>query len=170
TFGPAPDTTTALSVTSISASTIPPISTDDYEISHTKGGEGAGADVEAVVDEGSDPFPNGPSYLGTSFPVSSARLASLLRYTKSPGLKLVFRTFELEYFSIFALLLASRIVASSLLSSKRFKLIFIASLFPTRSTSAVLSVDMPISARMTASVPYVNENGVSPLLDLIIVR
>ncbi|GJV78578.1 hypothetical protein Tco_1514448 [Tanacetum coccineum] len=29
---------------------------------------------------------------------------------------------------------------------------------------------MPISARMTASVPYVSENGVSPLLDLIMVR
>ncbi|GKC11946.1 hypothetical protein Tco_1008728 [Tanacetum coccineum] len=29
---------------------------------------------------------------------------------------------------------------------------------------------MPISAGMTASVPYVSENGVSPLLDLIIVR
>ncbi|GKE08884.1 hypothetical protein Tco_1412435 [Tanacetum coccineum] len=29
---------------------------------------------------------------------------------------------------------------------------------------------MPISAGMTASVPYVNENGVSPLLDFIIVR
>ncbi|GJY25605.1 hypothetical protein Tco_0400331, partial [Tanacetum coccineum] len=38
-----------------------------------------------------------------------------------------------------------------------------------RSTSAVLSVGMPISAGMTASVPYVNENGVSPLLDFIMV-
>ncbi|GJY30020.1 hypothetical protein Tco_0405787, partial [Tanacetum coccineum] len=61
------------------------------------------------------PFPSasvtsyGPSHLGPSFPVSSARLASLLRYT--------------------------------------------------RSTSAVLIVGMPISAGMTASVPYVNENG-----------
>nr|GEZ14193.1 hypothetical protein [Tanacetum cinerariifolium] len=52
----ASDTTTALSVTSISASTILPISTYDYEIAHTKGGEGAGADVEAVADEGADPF------------------------------------------------------------------------------------------------------------------
>ncbi|GKB31378.1 hypothetical protein Tco_0870779, partial [Tanacetum coccineum] len=31
-------------------------------------------------------------------------------------------------------------------------------------------VGMPISTRITASAPYVNENGVSPLLDLIIVR
>nr|GEX86357.1 hypothetical protein [Tanacetum cinerariifolium] len=54
----APDTTTALSVTSVSASTIPPIFTDDYEIAHTEGGEDAGADVEAVVDEGVDPFPD----------------------------------------------------------------------------------------------------------------
>nr|GEX03306.1 hypothetical protein [Tanacetum cinerariifolium] len=50
TFGVSPDTTTALSITSISASTIPPISTDDYEIAHTEGGEGA------VADEGADPF------------------------------------------------------------------------------------------------------------------
>ncbi|GJW23047.1 hypothetical protein Tco_0033669 [Tanacetum coccineum] len=39
-----------------------------------------------------------------------------------------------------------------------------------RSTSSILSVGMPISTRMTASVPYVNENGVSPLLDFIMVR
>nr|GEX45199.1 1-aminocyclopropane-1-carboxylate oxidase homolog 1-like [Tanacetum cinerariifolium] len=54
---PAP-ITTALSVTSISASTIPPISTDDYEIAHTEGGEDAVADVEAVADEGANPFPD----------------------------------------------------------------------------------------------------------------
>nr|GEU73308.1 hypothetical protein [Tanacetum cinerariifolium] len=56
TSGVGPDTTTALSVTSISASTISPISIDDYEIAHTEGGEGAVADVEAIVDEGADPF------------------------------------------------------------------------------------------------------------------
>ncbi|GJX81819.1 hypothetical protein Tco_0331300, partial [Tanacetum coccineum] len=38
------------------------------------------------------------------------------------------------------------------------------------STSVVLIVGMPISAGMTASVPYVNKNGVSPLLDFIIMR
>ncbi|GJY06746.1 gypsy type transposase [Tanacetum coccineum] len=122
------------------------------------------------------PFPSAsvtsysPSHLGPSFPVSFARLASLLRYTRSPGLKLVFRTFALYYFSIFALLLASHIAASSLLSSKRSRLISKASLFCTRSTSAVLIVGMPISAGMTVSVLYVNENEVSPLLDFIIVR
>ncbi|GJU07876.1 hypothetical protein Tco_1124306 [Tanacetum coccineum] len=48
-----------------------------------------------------DPFPSasvtlyGPSHLGPSFLVSSAWLASLLRYSKSPGLKLVFRTLAL---------------------------------------------------------------------------
>nr|GFA86621.1 hypothetical protein [Tanacetum cinerariifolium] len=52
----------------------------------------------------------------------------------------------------------------------RSKLIFRASLLPTRSTFVVLSVGMPISAGMTAFVLYVNENGVSPLLDFIIVR
>nr|GEY35327.1 hypothetical protein [Tanacetum cinerariifolium] len=56
TFGVGPDTTTALSVTSISASTISPIFTDDYEIAHTEGEEGAVADVEAIADEGADPF------------------------------------------------------------------------------------------------------------------
>nr|GEW63558.1 hypothetical protein [Tanacetum cinerariifolium] len=58
TFGAAPDTTMALSVTSIFASTIPPISTDDYEIAHMKDKEGVGLDVEAVANEGADPFPD----------------------------------------------------------------------------------------------------------------
>nr|GEV99877.1 hypothetical protein [Tanacetum cinerariifolium] len=44
------DTTTALSVTFSSASLIPPIFTDDYEIVHAKSGESVGADA--------DPFPN----------------------------------------------------------------------------------------------------------------
>nr|GEV95194.1 hypothetical protein [Tanacetum cinerariifolium] len=57
TFGAAPDTTTALFVTFVSVSTILPISTDDYEIAHTEGEEGVGVDVEAVADEGTDPFP-----------------------------------------------------------------------------------------------------------------
>ncbi|GJZ85083.1 hypothetical protein Tco_0650422 [Tanacetum coccineum] len=50
TFVTAPDTTTALSTTFVSASSIPPISTDDYEVVHADGQEGAGADA--------DPFPN----------------------------------------------------------------------------------------------------------------
>nr|GFB90081.1 hypothetical protein [Tanacetum cinerariifolium] len=39
------DTTTALSVTFVSASLVPPISTDDYEIVHAEGGDSAGANV-----------------------------------------------------------------------------------------------------------------------------
>nr|GEV37902.1 hypothetical protein [Tanacetum cinerariifolium] len=39
------DATTALSVTLVSASLIPPISTDDYEIAHAEGRESAGADA-----------------------------------------------------------------------------------------------------------------------------
>nr|GEX46184.1 reverse transcriptase domain-containing protein [Tanacetum cinerariifolium] len=130
------DTTTALSVTPVSASLIPLISTDDYEVAHAEGRDSAGVDV--------NPFPNvrgscipsrplslyayfpsafvtsyGSSHLGPSFSVSSTRLASLLRS----------------------------------------KLISRASLFPTRSTSDVLSVGMPISAEMIASFPCVNENG-----------
>ncbi|GKE99490.1 hypothetical protein Tco_0022841, partial [Tanacetum coccineum] len=40
----APDTTTALSMTFVSASTIPPISIDDYEVAYADGQENAGAD------------------------------------------------------------------------------------------------------------------------------
>nr|GEW49110.1 putative transposase (putative), gypsy type [Tanacetum cinerariifolium] len=58
TSGAAPDTTTALSVTSVSASTIPPISTDEYEVVHTDGQEGTGAGGETVADESVVPFPN----------------------------------------------------------------------------------------------------------------
>nr|GEW77696.1 reverse transcriptase [Tanacetum cinerariifolium] len=49
--------TMALFVTSISACTIPPISTDDFEIAHTEDGEDVVVDVEVVADEGADPFP-----------------------------------------------------------------------------------------------------------------
>nr|GEW64651.1 hypothetical protein [Tanacetum cinerariifolium] len=44
------DTTMALSVTLVSASLIPPISIDDYEVAYAKGGDSACADV--------NPFPN----------------------------------------------------------------------------------------------------------------
>ncbi|GJR19154.1 hypothetical protein Tco_0967681 [Tanacetum coccineum] len=57
TSGTAPDTITALSVTFVSASSIPPISTDDYEVVHADGQEGVGADGQAV-DGNADPFPN----------------------------------------------------------------------------------------------------------------
>ncbi|GJS97175.1 hypothetical protein Tco_0804143 [Tanacetum coccineum] len=58
TSGAAPDTTTALSVTFVSVSTIPPISTEDYEVAHADGQESAGADGQAVVHENVNPFPN----------------------------------------------------------------------------------------------------------------
>nr|GEZ44860.1 hypothetical protein [Tanacetum cinerariifolium] len=58
TSGAAPDTTTALSVTFVSASTIPPISTDDYEFAHTDGQEGTRAGVETVADESVVHFPH----------------------------------------------------------------------------------------------------------------
>nr|GEV99187.1 hypothetical protein [Tanacetum cinerariifolium] len=110
--------TMALSTTLASTSIVPPISVDDYEV--------AGMMTRRVRMGMRIPFLitsvtlYGPSNLGPSFPVSSARLASLLQYT--------------------------------------------------RSTFAVLGVGMPISAGMTASVLYVNENQVSPSLDFIIVR
>nr|GEW08255.1 hypothetical protein [Tanacetum cinerariifolium] len=133
TFGAAPDTTTALSVTSVFVSTISPISTDDYEIAHTGGEEGASADVEAIADEGADPF------LDVTHPFAMRNNV----YWVMP------------FYSLF--------------SSKRSKLIPKASLFLTTSTSAVLKVGMPISAGITASTSYVNENGVSPLLYLVMV-
>ncbi|GKC92034.1 hypothetical protein Tco_1157476 [Tanacetum coccineum] len=62
--------------------------------------------------------------------------------------------FEVVVFFYFALLLASRIAACSLLSSKRSRLISMDSSFCSMSISAVLKVGMPISAGMTAFVPY----------------
>nr|GEU45680.1 U-box domain-containing protein 15 [Tanacetum cinerariifolium] len=75
-------TTTALSTTFASASFIPPISTDDYEIVRESCFPSRSLNLYA-------PFPTafvtsyGPSHLGPSFPVSFARLASLLRYTRA---------------------------------------------------------------------------------------
>ncbi|GKE59493.1 hypothetical protein Tco_1498678, partial [Tanacetum coccineum] len=53
TFGAPPNTTTALSVTFVSASTILLISTDDYEVIHADGQEGVGEGHDNV-----DPFPD----------------------------------------------------------------------------------------------------------------
>ncbi|GJT66816.1 hypothetical protein Tco_1018296 [Tanacetum coccineum] len=87
----------------------------------------------------------------------------------SPGLKLVLLNiitdFRVVIFSIFALLLTSRIVVCSLLSSKRSRLISKALSFCTMSISAVLEVSMPISTRIIASVLYGKvEKGVILLL------
>ncbi|GJU86860.1 hypothetical protein Tco_1294406 [Tanacetum coccineum] len=61
--------------------------------------------------------------------------------------------------------------SSALLASLLWsRLISKASSFYTISTSAVFCVGMPISVGITASVPYVSEKGVSPLLDLIMMR
>ncbi|GJR88617.1 hypothetical protein Tco_0212628 [Tanacetum coccineum] len=100
-FGTIPETTTVLSVTFAPVSSIPPISYGwNYELHN------CGEQCKCLV-AGVDPFPNvddagSDHFLVTfynawtwSFPMSSAWLASLLRYTKSPGLKLVLRTFEL---------------------------------------------------------------------------
>nr|GEW32276.1 hypothetical protein [Tanacetum cinerariifolium] len=56
TSGSAHDTTTALSVTFVSAGTIPLISTDDYEIAHADGQEGPSVDGETTADENINPF------------------------------------------------------------------------------------------------------------------
>nr|GEY12464.1 hypothetical protein [Tanacetum cinerariifolium] len=148
-------TTTSLSTTFISASFIHPIFTDDYEVVRLDGQEGAGAESQAITDGNDDPFANVD---GVDMNVLQSAEVAFRR-----GLLTCMLPFQVLQ------LPPSRIVASSLLSSKRSRLISKASLFCTRSTSAVLSVGMPISTGMTASVLYVNENGVSPLLDFIIV-
>ncbi|GJW52653.1 hypothetical protein Tco_0096738 [Tanacetum coccineum] len=51
-------TTTALSTTFASASSIPPISINDYEIVGVDGQEGAGTDGQAIADGNVSPFPN----------------------------------------------------------------------------------------------------------------
>nr|GEZ12039.1 hypothetical protein [Tanacetum cinerariifolium] len=56
TSGSAHVTTTALSVTFVSACTISPISTDDYEVAHADGQEGASVDGETTTDENINPF------------------------------------------------------------------------------------------------------------------
>ncbi|GJR64575.1 hypothetical protein Tco_0010640 [Tanacetum coccineum] len=58
TSGTVPDTTTALSVTFASTSTIPPISTDDYEIVHTNGQGGTDADGQTSIGADTNPFPS----------------------------------------------------------------------------------------------------------------
>ncbi|GJW90394.1 gypsy type transposase [Tanacetum coccineum] len=102
-------TTTALSTTFASTSSIAPITIDDYEIVSADGQEDAQGNTFHV--RGScfpsqslnlyAPLPSasatsyGPSHLGPNLHTSSTWLASLLRYTRSPGLKLMLRTFEL---------------------------------------------------------------------------
>nr|GEW25398.1 reverse transcriptase domain-containing protein [Tanacetum cinerariifolium] len=58
TFGVVPGVTSALSTTFSSASLIPPISTDDYEIVRSDGQKGACAESQSIVDGNADPFPN----------------------------------------------------------------------------------------------------------------
>ncbi|GJZ25068.1 hypothetical protein Tco_0562527 [Tanacetum coccineum] len=58
TFGTAPGTTTALSVTLASTSTIPSISTDDYEVVHMDGQEGTDADGPTGTGADANPFPS----------------------------------------------------------------------------------------------------------------
>nr|GFB43891.1 reverse transcriptase domain-containing protein [Tanacetum cinerariifolium] len=59
---------------------------------------------------------------------------------------------------------------ASLFPYTRSRLISKASSFCTMSIFAVHKVGMPISAGMIVSILYVSKNGVSPLLDLIMVR
>ncbi|GJS40779.1 hypothetical protein Tco_0565822 [Tanacetum coccineum] len=137
------DTTTALSIVVASTSIVRPISIDDYEVT--------GADDQAtadgnVADKDANPFPNVDD--ADCFPSRSLNL-----YAPFPSA-------SVTSYGPSHLGPSFPVSSTQLASLLRY----------TRSTSAVLIVGMPISAGMTASVPYVNENGVSPLLDFIIVR
>nr|GFA01600.1 hypothetical protein [Tanacetum cinerariifolium] len=155
------DTTTALSTTLASASTVVPIFVDDYEV--------AGTDDRAGADGTADPFPNvDDAELNIPLATMMSNDVNFIpeSCTMNDGMSLAVDSSEINDSSS----TTSRIDASSLLSSKRTRLISKASLFCSRSTFTVLSVGMPISAEVTASFPYVNENEMSPLLDFIIVR
>nr|GEU91439.1 retrovirus-related Pol polyprotein from transposon TNT 1-94 [Tanacetum cinerariifolium] len=54
----APSTTTSLSTNFVSASFIPPTSTDDYVVVRLDGQEGAGAESQAITDGNAGPFAN----------------------------------------------------------------------------------------------------------------
>ncbi|GJU40371.1 hypothetical protein Tco_1193328 [Tanacetum coccineum] len=58
TFGTAPNTTTSLSTTYMSASSIPLISIDDYMVVHADSQEGTGADEQIGAGADVNPFPN----------------------------------------------------------------------------------------------------------------
>nr|GEY43195.1 hypothetical protein [Tanacetum cinerariifolium] len=135
-------TTTALSTTFIQASTIPLISVSDGEVL----GVGPCPEVAHV-----------PS----------------LRYELSiavPELVLLLRGASVTSYGPSHLGLSFSLSFARLTSLFRSRLISKASSFYTMSIFAVLKVGMPISVGMTASVPYVSENSVYSLLDLIIVR
>nr|GEW12223.1 ribonuclease H-like domain-containing protein [Tanacetum cinerariifolium] len=151
TSGSTHDTTTTLPVTFVSTSTISPISTDDYEVAH--------ADGQGVADV---PCSRKGVSIAVSKPVCS--FAQCFRdFVWSLALR-----FKLA--SVFRM--ACFVVPVDKVSWTKVEVQTDAQDFIilTISTSAVLKVGMPISAGITASAPYVNENGVSPLLDLIMMR
>ncbi|GJV42606.1 hypothetical protein Tco_1421046 [Tanacetum coccineum] len=147
---PSTAVTTALSTTFVQASTIPPIPSTEVPLS-----------PKIVFEEELDTVPELRIFQvhGRCFPLWSMSLyaplpsASVTSYGPSH--------FGLSFSLSFAWL-------ASLLRYTRSRLISKASSFYTMSISAILKVGIPIFAGMTTSVPYVSENGVSPLLDLIL--
>ncbi|GKA89117.1 hypothetical protein Tco_0810929, partial [Tanacetum coccineum] len=90
-------TTTALSIsiTIVNVSSILPISVADYkDVPKFRRSYPCCPDLYAPLPSASVTS-YGPSHLGPSFSPSFAWLASLFRYTRSPGLKLVLRTLKL---------------------------------------------------------------------------
>nr|GEV88823.1 nonaspanin [Tanacetum cinerariifolium] len=176
------NTTTALSVTFVSAGTILPISTDDYKVAHADGQEDADVGGETIADENVDPFSDVAdipcSMKGVSITVSKpvCSLAQCfpdfvwsfpLRSELAPVFRMACFIASVDKVSwteacasepgvviLFYFGFAPCFLLQlALFFSKRSKLISKASLFLTMSTSAVLKVGMLISAGITAFAP-----------------
>ncbi|GKD96420.1 hypothetical protein Tco_1380317, partial [Tanacetum coccineum] len=152
-------------------SSVPPISVADYEVS----GAGPSTKVPSppkIMFEKEELFSRYWDYKPLMAKVFAIFCVAgiIVPVHKVSWLEACVVDFGVVIFLIFALLLASRIAPCSLLSSKRSRLISKGSSFCTMFIYDVLKVGMPISAGITASIPYVSKNGVSSLLDLIMVR
>nr|GEU58402.1 retrovirus-related Pol polyprotein from transposon TNT 1-94 [Tanacetum cinerariifolium] len=144
-------TATALSISVVVAisSSIPPISVTDYGVPPC-----LGYFIRSLP-------------LRVYIPFVFCMAGTIVLVYNISWLKACVTDLEVIVFFHFAMLFASRIAACSLFSSKRSRLSFKASSFCIMSILVVLKVGMPIFVGITASVPNVSENKVSPLLDLI---
>nr|GEV31637.1 retrovirus-related Pol polyprotein from transposon TNT 1-94 [Tanacetum cinerariifolium] len=159
-------TTTALSTTFAFASSVPSISTDDYEIVGLDGQEGSAPSAAYLAWEGCLHFMH-IAFLKVADVTCSRQDVPIIAVSElyAPFLNASVTSYGPSHLDP-SLPPSSAWLASLFWS----KLISKASSVFTMSTFTVLKVGMPISTGITASVPYVSENGVSSLLDLIIVR
>ncbi|GKD06230.1 hypothetical protein Tco_1181204 [Tanacetum coccineum] len=176
--------TTALLTTFVQANFVPPVPASDYEVADIEPHAEASSSPKIIFEQ--ETLETSPEHPATYCLLFSrywdckplmAKVSAIFCVAgiivpvhKVSWLEACVVDFGVVIFFIFALLLASRIAPCSLLSSKRSRLISKGSSFCTMFIYDVLKVGMPISAGITASIPYVSENGVSSLLDLIMVR